>query len=74
MVKVLIYIYTLFIFSMPVLIRHLWQLKTVLILHRYLIHSVPLCSICKLYFGVASGGQSSNIYFYVVYFFNARDN
>jgi hypothetical protein len=28
----------LFIFSIPVLIRNLWQLKTVVFLHWYLIH------------------------------------
>ena len=30
------------IFSMPMLIRHLWQIKTVVFLHRYLICAVPL--------------------------------
>ncbi len=39
-VKVLIYIKMLFIFSTPVLIRHLWQLKTVVFLHWCLIHSL----------------------------------
>ncbi len=33
MVKVLIYIEMLFFFSTPVLIRHLWQLKTVVCMH-----------------------------------------
>ncbi len=32
-------------FLMPVLIRHLWQLKTVVFLHRSLIHAV-LLSLC----------------------------
>jgi len=32
----------LFIFSTPVLIRHLWQLKTVVVLHWCLIHSILL--------------------------------
>ncbi len=32
----------LFISSIPVLIRHLWQLKTVVFLHWCLIHSVLL--------------------------------
>ncbi len=32
----------LFIFSMSVLIRHLWQLKTVVFQHRCLIHAVIL--------------------------------
>jgi hypothetical protein len=32
----------LFIFSTPELIRHLWQLKTIVFLHKYLICSVPL--------------------------------
>ncbi len=32
----------LFIFSTPVLIRHLWQLKTAAFLHRCLIHPVLL--------------------------------
>jgi len=31
-----------FIFSTPVLIRHLWQLKTAVFLHRCLICTVPL--------------------------------
>ncbi len=30
------------IFSTPVLIRHLWQIKTVILLHWYLIRGVPL--------------------------------
>ncbi len=42
MVKVLIYIYTLFNLSTPVLIRHLWQLKTVVFLHWCVIHAVLL--------------------------------
>jgi len=29
-------------FLTPVLIRHLWQLKTVVFLHRYLICAIPL--------------------------------
>ncbi len=41
-VKVLIYILMLFIFSAPVLIRHLWQLDTVVFLHWYLICAVPI--------------------------------
>ena len=44
MVKVLIYIEMLFIFSTPVLIRHLWQLKTVVFLHWCLICDVLLFS------------------------------
>jgi hypothetical protein len=32
----------LFIFSTPVLIRHLWQLKTVVFQHWHLICAVPL--------------------------------
>ncbi len=32
----------LFIFSTPELIRHLWQLKTIVFLHQYTICSVPL--------------------------------
>jgi Zinc-finger double-stranded RNA-binding len=43
-VKVLIYIQMLFIFSTPVLIRHLWQLKTVFFLHWCQIRGVPLFS------------------------------
>ncbi len=31
----------LFIFSTPVFIRHLWQLKTLVFLHRCLIRAVP---------------------------------
>ncbi len=34
----------LFIFSTPELIRHLWQLKTIVFLHQCLICSVPLTS------------------------------
>jgi hypothetical protein len=30
------------LFSMPVLIRHLWQLKTIAFLHRCIIHAVLL--------------------------------
>jgi hypothetical protein len=40
-VKVQFYIKMLFIFSTPVLIRHLWQLKTAVFLHWYLILAVP---------------------------------
>ncbi len=32
-------------FSTPVLIRHLWQLKTVVFLHWWLIHAVPLANL-----------------------------
>jgi len=42
MVKVLIYIKMLFIFSTPVLIRHLWRLETDVFLHWCLICSVLL--------------------------------
>ncbi len=42
-VKVLIYIQMSFIFSTPVLIRHLWQLKTVFFLHRCQIRAPLLC-------------------------------
>ncbi len=42
MVKVLIHILVMFIFSTPVLIRHLWQLKTAVFLHGCLICTVPL--------------------------------
>jgi hypothetical protein len=34
-----------FIFSTPVLIKHLWQLKTVVFLHWYIIRAVLLSSI-----------------------------
>ncbi len=34
-----------FIFSMPVLIRHLWQLKTVVFLHWCLICTVPIIEV-----------------------------
>jgi hypothetical protein len=46
-VKVLIYIYMLLIFSTPVLIRHLWQLKTVVFLHWCLIRTVLLFTSVK---------------------------
>ncbi len=35
----------LFIFSTPVLIQHLWQLKTVVFLHWCLIHAVLLRAV-----------------------------
>ncbi len=35
----------LFIFSTPVLIRHLWQLKTVILLHWCLICAAVLCQL-----------------------------
>ncbi len=35
----------MFIFTTPVLIRHLWQLKTVVILHWCLICSVPFVTL-----------------------------
>jgi hypothetical protein len=40
--KVVIYITILFIISMPLLIRHLWQLKFTVFQHRCLIHLVLL--------------------------------
>ncbi len=42
MVKVLIYFEKFFIFSAPVLIRHLWQLKVVVFSRKSLIHAVIL--------------------------------
>jgi hypothetical protein len=42
-----LYIEMLFIFSTPVLIRHLWQLKTVAFLHWCLMCAVPLNLIIK---------------------------
>jgi hypothetical protein len=47
-VKVLIYIQMLFTFSTLVLIRHLWQLKTVVFLHRCLIRAVLLLYLLHL--------------------------
>jgi hypothetical protein len=41
-IKILSYIEMLFIFSTPVLIRHLWQLQTVGIIPRCLLRAVPL--------------------------------
>ncbi len=41
-VKVPIHIWMLFIFSTPVLNRHLWQLKTVVFLHWCLMHAILL--------------------------------
>ncbi len=38
-VKILFCIKMLFIFSTPVIFRHLWQLKTVVLLHRCLIQA-----------------------------------
>jgi len=43
-VKVLIYIKMLFIFSTPMLIRHHWELKTIVFLHCYM-----WCSINDLF-------------------------
>ncbi len=43
--KVLIYVQMLFIFSTRVLIRHLWQLKTVVFVHWCLIHVVLLTTL-----------------------------
>jgi hypothetical protein len=40
--RVLICIYMILIFSTPELIKHLWQLKTVVFLHFCLIHAVLL--------------------------------
>jgi hypothetical protein len=42
MIKVISYIQMLFIFSTPVLIRHLWQLKTIVFLRWCLICTVLL--------------------------------
>jgi len=47
-VKVIIYIWMLFIFSMPVLFKHLWQLKTVVFLHKCLIYTVLLRALTCL--------------------------
>jgi hypothetical protein len=35
----------MFIFSTPVLIRHLWQLKTVVFLHWCILRAVPLKNV-----------------------------
>ncbi len=43
--KFVIYILMLYIFSMPVLIRHLQQLKTVVFLHWCLMHTVLLVKV-----------------------------
>jgi hypothetical protein len=41
-------LYLIFVlFSTPVLIRHLCQLKTVVFLHWYLIHAVPLTALAE---------------------------
>jgi hypothetical protein len=45
--RVIIYIYMWFLFSTPVLIRHLWQLKTVVFLHWCLICAVLLAVYMK---------------------------
>ncbi len=42
MVKVQIHIQMLFIFSTPIIIKHLQQLKTAVFLHWWLIHAIPL--------------------------------
>ncbi len=50
MVKVLIYFKMLFIFSTLVLMRHLWQFKTVVFPHWCLMHAVLLSSNPQLHF------------------------
>ncbi len=72
----------LFISSTPVLIRHLWELKTVVFLHLCLVGGFKIeqraltymnkcwTTIITFYFE-ASGGQNSNLYLNVVHFFNA---
>ncbi len=49
MVKVLIYIEMLFIFSIPVLIRSLWQLKTVVFQHWCLIYALLLSKTFQIW-------------------------
>jgi hypothetical protein len=44
MVKVLIYFLILLTFSTPVLIRHMWKLETIALLHRCLIYALLLSS------------------------------
>jgi hypothetical protein len=44
-VAVLLYIKMLFVFSTPVLIRHLWQLKTIVFVYCCLIFAVLLADI-----------------------------
>ena len=67
----------LFIFSTPVSIRLLWQLKTVVavvFLHWCLIHALLLLNT-NIYSNVDTfGGQCSNLYLNVVHFFNISDN
>jgi hypothetical protein len=63
-VKVLIYIEMLFIFSTPVSIRYLWQLKTVVFLHWCLIRSVILLPISSSTSpGLALRGPHSDLTF-----------
>jgi hypothetical protein len=59
-VKVLIYIKIVFIFSTPELIRHLWQLKTIVFLH--------WCLICAvlLDFNEADTLKSNSILIYLI--------
>ncbi len=52
----------LFIFSTPVLIRHLWQHKTVVFLHWWLICVVPFLNTKNNYYLVTCGGQIFNPY------------
>ncbi len=51
--------------STAVLLRHLWQLKTVVFLHWCQICAVPLfvCQHLLLLQWLPSGGQNSNLYF-----------
>jgi hypothetical protein len=60
-VKILIYIQMLFIFLAPKLIRHLWQLKIVVLLHRCLIHAVLLkcLHLGKKNFGLIARGATT---------------
>ncbi len=60
-VKVLIYILMLFIFTTTVLIRHLWQLKTVVFLHWFLKHAALLIMAVKCFMLLAPEAKNVDV-------------
>jgi hypothetical protein len=62
----------LYIFSTPVLIRHLWQLKT---MEQRAFKNVSNCLFTNIYsYLEISRGQNSNLYLNDVHFFNTSVN
>jgi hypothetical protein len=62
-VKVIIYINMLFMFSTPMLIRHQWQLKTAVVLHWCLICPVLLIFLPNLVFFLRLSGRHKILQF-----------